>query len=243
MIDALCMYIMYLYIIRISILYLVDHVLVGYSDAEVDIWTDIAVICFLHLHYVVIFLITKDFSEIKAYIMLNLTTVYVVDSMSIANMFKNYANIRSSQFTWYLIAFCIWNTTWFIASWILYKYGEANSVNTRPHPTYNEPVSQIDIDKINYIVYQPYHSLENQTCSICIVDYESDDIVSVLPIWRHTFHQEWVTEWLKRHRTWPFCRRVISKIDIENEHKENFDDIIKLVRTSPVPVHTDEGLT
>jgi hypothetical protein len=85
-------------------LYLIDHVLVGYSDAEVGIWTDIAVLCFLHLHYVVIFLITRDFTEIKAFIMLNLTTIYVVDSMSMANVFKNYADIRLPQLIGYLIS-------------------------------------------------------------------------------------------------------------------------------------------
>ena len=47
------------------------------------------------------------------------------------------------------------------------------------------------------------------SCSICIVDYEMDEMVSQL-ICGHRFHPECIRQWLQSHRSCPFCRTLVQ---------------------------------
>ncbi|XP_071738842.1 RING-H2 finger protein ATL70-like [Rutidosis leptorrhynchoides] len=44
-------------------------------------------------------------------------------------------------------------------------------------------------------------------CSICLVDYKSEDVVRILPECKHLFHVSCIDTWLRVHPTCPVCRK------------------------------------
>jgi len=52
---------------------------------------------------------------------------------------------------------------------------------------------------------------EPQTCSICLGDYDKDELVIQLPICSHLFHKECLRTWLKNHKECPNCRADIRE--------------------------------
>ena len=93
----------------------------------------------------------------------------------------------------------------------------------------NDQIDDNCLRKINCLLYQPYYSLRNKSWSIWITDFVSNDPLSVLPICHHTFHKEWAHEWLNIKKTWPVCRRELTKKDIDSEYSTNKMDVIGLV--------------
>ncbi|KAI3957765.1 hypothetical protein MKX01_007596 [Papaver californicum] len=55
---------------------------------------------------------------------------------------------------------------------------------------------------------QTKHSttVDGSCCSICLADYNSTDVVRLLPDCGHLFHQKCVDQWLLQHPTCPICR-------------------------------------
>ncbi|XP_059649954.1 RING-H2 finger protein ATL18-like [Cornus florida] len=50
---------------------------------------------------------------------------------------------------------------------------------------------------------------EDVVCSICLVEYEKEDVVSQLPKCGHLFHMACIERWLDRnHFTCPLCRSL-----------------------------------
>ena len=59
---------------------------------------------------------------------------------------------------------------------------------------------------------QPFSSIEDspsKECSICITDYENDDIVSITQC-NHVFHTTCIKEWGKYKTDCPICRQDIE---------------------------------
>ncbi|KAI6677443.1 hypothetical protein NL676_038239 [Syzygium grande] len=49
-----------------------------------------------------------------------------------------------------------------------------------------------------------------KTCSICLVDYEGEDLVSKLHRCGHMFHMDCIERWLERSQfTCPLCRKLV----------------------------------
>jgi len=57
-----------------------------------------------------------------------------------------------------------------------------------------------------------YHQLgiggedNEESCPICLADFETEDKVITLPKCEHTFHSDCVTDWLKTSPLCPMCR-------------------------------------
>ena len=51
-------------------------------------------------------------------------------------------------------------------------------------------------------------SSDQQTCAICIADYNNNDVLRILPC-GHNFHQECIDQWLNQSLLCPFCKRDI----------------------------------
>ena len=64
-----------------------------------------------------------------------------------------------------------------------------------------ENISQVAIDRTMLDGQQP-------SCSICIVDYELDEMVSQL-ICGHRFHPECIRQWVESNRSCPYCRKSL----------------------------------
>ncbi|KAI4384096.1 hypothetical protein MLD38_009863 [Melastoma candidum] len=46
----------------------------------------------------------------------------------------------------------------------------------------------------------------SRSCTICLHEYEGTDVIKMLPVCDHFFHQVCVERWLRRHPTCPICR-------------------------------------
>ena len=161
--------------------------------------------------------------------------------MSIIDTFSNRDQISSHMLKMYAVSMISANLSW-IWAWILlarpegqgyFRHIEENRrviVEDDGRVLDNRAVDNQTIEKINCILYQPYYKLRNKSWSIWLVEYEIDEAISVLPVWHHTFHKEWISEWLIRNSTCPFWRRHISRSDVENEKEENYENILKMVK-------------
>ncbi|KAJ4847906.1 hypothetical protein Tsubulata_011734 [Turnera subulata] len=55
--------------------------------------------------------------------------------------------------------------------------------------------------------------LDNETCSICLVDLQSEDVVSRLPRCNHLFHTDCIRKWIERDQfTCPLCRSIVFSL-------------------------------
>ena len=43
-------------------------------------------------------------------------------------------------------------------------------------------------------------------CPICLLEYQAEDILRVIPSCMHYFHVDCIDEWLKQNATFPSCR-------------------------------------
>mmetsp|Transcript_33863 Transcript_33863/g.59710 ORF Transcript_33863/g.59710 Transcript_33863/m.59710 type:complete len:274 (+) Transcript_33863:47-868(+) len=60
----------------------------------------------------------------------------------------------------------------------------------------------------------PHASSEDclgETCSVCLMSFESGDSIAVIPSCKHKFHRGCISKWLlERHRTCPLCGNEVS---------------------------------
>ncbi|XP_030947113.1 RING-H2 finger protein ATL29-like [Quercus lobata] len=47
-------------------------------------------------------------------------------------------------------------------------------------------------------------------CAICLLEFEDDSLLRLLPVCYHVFHQECIDVWLESHKTCPVCRRDLD---------------------------------
>lgn len=89
-----------------------------------------------------------------------------------------------------------------------------NFVRRRFKDIKEEPLDKYDIDllenkytkKIHRQLLNEMKALKHDTCSICISDYQINDVIIVLPICLHNYHKECALTWLEDHGTCPICR-------------------------------------
>ena len=105
-------------------------------------------------------------------------------------------------------------------------YDLTSSINTRDddlervlRESFQNQTSSIERTNI-YINFpsQKYNTVDcnkyDKTCSICLCDYEKDNMVSTT-ICHHLFHTDCITEWSRYKKDCPVCRT-----ELNNEKKE-----------------------
>eukprot|EP01103_Thecamoeba_quadrilineata_P018187 TRINITY_DN6803_c0_g1_i1.p1 TRINITY_DN6803_c0_g1~~TRINITY_DN6803_c0_g1_i1.p1 ORF type:complete len:276 (+),score=14.93 TRINITY_DN6803_c0_g1_i1:22-849(+) len=76
----------------------------------------------------------------------------------------------------------------------------------RVFPLHKSGASQEDIKSILLVGYHELpHSEEDKNCTICLLDFETKDMVRCLPC-EHFFHEKCVDEWLSISNSCPLCR-------------------------------------
>jgi len=83
----------------------------------------------------------------------------------------------------------------------------------------NEQPTLEKTDHIINIPFQEYKNVknnDNKNCCICLVDFEDDSKISILPKCNHIFHNDCIIEWGKYKTSCPVCRNTC----IEEEEKK-----------------------
>ena len=75
----------------------------------------------------------------------------------------------------------------------------------------NNSHALINIDPQNQNQNQPERNENEKVCSICLSEFQDQEMVCKLPECNHIFHSECIKEWLVRNHICPFCRNDIKK--------------------------------
>jgi hypothetical protein len=89
-----------------------------------------------------------------------------------------------------------------------------------------------DFENINTLIYKKYISLNDNSCPICLCDYQEGDVLKILPGCYHTFHNEWIKHWFKNQLKCPFCREDITHDQIEKDKDMTEEELIKKIKCS-----------
>ncbi|XP_057975938.1 RING-H2 finger protein ATL29 [Malania oleifera] len=90
-----------------------------------------------------------------------------------------------------------------------------------------------------------HHEKYGLECAICLSEFEDDDMLRLLTVCFHVFHQECIDLWLESHKTCPVCRRTLDMPEqmsekslsinnnsmheiSENDHESSMDDTFSI---------------
>mmetsp|Transcript_7301 Transcript_7301/g.11083 ORF Transcript_7301/g.11083 Transcript_7301/m.11083 type:complete len:271 (+) Transcript_7301:237-1049(+) len=63
---------------------------------------------------------------------------------------------------------------------------------------------------------------EENTCPICLLNYEDGDIVSTGSKCEHLFHKDCISQWLEKHSSCPCCRSDMLRLpNVRRQEREN----------------------
>ncbi|XP_034217457.1 RING-H2 finger protein ATL22-like [Prunus dulcis] len=124
-----------------------------------------------------------------------------------------------SKTAMYGMKICIGITgLFFLVIVIMFRLGACGRVNRPiielsaiPHPQPSAVIMGLDDSTIDsYPKTQLGESLElpkpnDNTCSICLGNYQPRETLRTIPECNHYFHANCIDEWLRRNATWPIC--------------------------------------
>ncbi|KAK9944452.1 hypothetical protein M0R45_010021 [Rubus argutus] len=91
-------------------------------------------------------------------------------------------------------------------------------------------VNQLSLPVARFQDMQAHCSTERsghaaETCSVCLVEFEDEDVVSQLSKCGHVFHMDCIEKWMERnHFTCPLCRSLF--INVNTCHVKCDDDFL-----------------
>jgi hypothetical protein len=124
---------------------------------------------------------------------------------------------------WLIISFFLRLIISFINYFLHFKYAvnEADIEQTNFYKDYNNRLSKELIELIETVqltqenikdVVTVFNNNETDFCCICMLQYEVEDKVKVLPCnKKHVFHNNCIDKWLSHNKNCPTCRTEISK--------------------------------
>ncbi|XP_024515639.1 E3 ubiquitin-protein ligase ATL15-like [Selaginella moellendorffii] len=62
-------------------------------------------------------------------------------------------------------------------------------------------------------------------CSVCLTDFQEDEVVKILPGCSHFFHTDCIDMWLFSHSTCPLCRCILVPVRCCSDHPESPNSI------------------
>ncbi|QCD85582.1 RING-H2 finger protein ATL7-like [Vigna unguiculata] len=97
------------------------------------------------------------------------------------------------------------------------------------------------------IVYKESFSVKDTQCSVCLLDYQSEDRLQQIPACGHTFHMSCIDLWLATHTTCPLCRFSLLTIaksstqtsDMQTQSQNNEEAQAVELSESRSTVHTE----
>jgi len=112
----------------------------------------------------------------------------------------------------YLCKYCF---TSVIQTWAFQRTASGSLIRLTPH---RSPPRGLDPSLLQVFPTFPYSSVKDlrkdQTysleCAICLVEFEDDNMLRLLTLCCHVFHQDCIDLWLCSHKTCPVCRRDLD---------------------------------
>ncbi|XP_031247219.1 RING-H2 finger protein ATL29-like [Pistacia vera] len=104
-----------------------------------------------------------------------------------------------------------------------------NSMNNRNSPSENVVGSSFVNQGLDPSLVQSFPTFQYSTvkdfrrekygleCAICLAEFEDNNLLRLLTVCYHVFHQECIDLWLSSHKTCPVCRRDLDLPDIPLE--------------------------
>lgn len=78
-------------------------------------------------------------------------------------------------------------------------------------------------------------------CAICLIEFENDDVLRLLTLCCHVFHQECIDLWLEFHNTCPVCRRGLDEYSAGGDNMQDIIEDSALEDSLVVSVKDDEN--
>ncbi|KDP33039.1 hypothetical protein JCGZ_13625 [Jatropha curcas] len=116
-----------------------------------------------------------------------------------------------------------------INNWHLRRSPSGNTVNPGSSPANNG----LDPSLIQLFPSFSYSSVKDfrrekygLECAICLAEFEFDDLLRLLTVCYHVFHQECIDLWLQSHKTCPVCRSDLDlpRETLEKDHNNGIHD-------------------
>ncbi|KAJ7953441.1 RING-H2 finger protein ATL29-like [Quillaja saponaria] len=114
----------------------------------------------------------------------------------------------------FLVYFCRYFMENLINNWTLQRTPSGNLLGSA-NTTTNNGLDPSHLQVFPTFVYSSIKDFRKEKygleCAICLLEFEDDNLLRLLTVCYHVFHQECIDLWLTKHKTCPVCRR-----DLEN---------------------------
>ncbi|KAL2344215.1 hypothetical protein Fmac_005500 [Flemingia macrophylla] len=118
----------------------------------------------------------------------------------------------------YLCKYCF---TSVIQTWAFHRTASGSLIRLTPH---RSPPRGLDPSLLHVFPTFPYSSVKDLRkekysleCAICLLEFEEDNVLRLLTLCCHVFHQDCIDLWLRSHKTCPVCRRDLDAPDLDQK--------------------------
>lgn len=84
-----------------------------------------------------------------------------------------------------------------------------------PHHIVDRRLELVVLSSLPVFLYPRSNSHEEeppQGCTVCLSEFEKDDIIRLLPKCNHSFHVDCIDMWFHSHSTCPLCRSLVERV-------------------------------
>ncbi|RDX77252.1 RING-H2 finger protein ATL30, partial [Mucuna pruriens] len=129
----------------------------------------------------------------------------------------------------YLCKYCFSSV---IHTWAFQRTASGSLIRLTPH---RSPPRGLDPSLLQVFPTFPYSSVKDLRkekysleCAICLLEFEHDDMLRLLTLCCHVFHQDCIDLWLRSNKTCPVCRRDLDS-PADEETQKSGEAVIQLV--------------
>ncbi|KAK4768610.1 hypothetical protein SAY87_003751 [Trapa incisa] len=109
-----------------------------------------------------------------------------------------------------LVCLCKYFVENLFTSWRLHNNPTVNVVVVNPGPGLDRSL----VHSFPTFVYSSVKELRREKygleCAICLLEFEDDNVLRLMTLCYHVFHQECIDLWLESHKTCPVCRQDLT---------------------------------
>ncbi|KAH1162368.1 hypothetical protein GLYMA_01G095300v4 [Glycine max] len=132
-----------------------------------------------------------------------------------------------------------------IHTWAFQRTPSGSLIRLTPH---RSPPRGLDPDLLQVFPTFPYSSVKDLRkdqkygleCAICLLEFEDDNVLRLLTLCCHVFHQDCIDLWLRSHKTCPVCRRDLDSPPPDETQKAN-EGVVVMSTSGEIRIDVTEG--